>query len=607
MRIPLDLPPGINGDDTQLAAKGRWADGSNVRFRLGKPEVIGGWESLISTALTGACRSIFPWKDASELLNIGFGTHSKLQVWKSGGLYDITPFGPPDRLGNDPLASTNASGTVVVTHTAHGYTTGLSLKIFGAATFNGLDAANLNITATITVIDANSYSFTAGAGDTASATGAGGGANVVVTPQTALPAGAVNGTGSAGFGTGAYGVGPYGTTSLTTEYYARTWSMAAWDQYLLASPRNGGIYKWTGDTSQRAVVVDNAPVQVTYMLVAPRNGGYQVFALGCDQEADGVFNSMCIRHSSVRKLTEWSSTASGSTAREYILTGGGRIVGARMCGAYMLVWTDRALWLGTFVGSLDKPWAFDPVGQNCGLIGPNAAVVVGQTAYWLSQDRQFYRYGLGGEPQPVPCPILTDLGDNLAASQGDKVTASTNAEFSEIRFDYPDARDGYENSRYVALAVNGPDAGVWYRGIMARTSMVDAGSTPYPVGVTYDATADTGQIFYHEKGKAADGATFAWHIETADQLLDVDWRLLVKGVWPDFRGQLGPVWVTLTARERPQGEATVTSSSGMAPTDAKADLLMSGRFFQVKFSGESSPTACRIGTPVFEVERCGKM
>ena len=154
------------------------------------------------------------------------------------------------------------------------------------------------------------------------------------------------------------------------------------------------------------------------------------------------------------------------------------------------------------------------MGRNCGLIGPNAAVVVGQTAFWASPDRQFYSYGAGGQPQPIPCPIRQDFAERLAASQGDKVVASSNAEFSEVRFDYPDSRDGYENSRYLALALAGPDTGAWHRGIMARTGFVDAGPSLYPLGVTFE-----GQVYLHEKGHSADGQPFAWFIETADSYL----------------------------------------------------------------------------------------
>ena len=597
MRTPLSVPPGLNGDDTTFAAKGRWGDGSNVRFRLGRPEVIGGWESLVATPLTGVCRTAFPWTDNAAVLNIAFGTHSKLQLWQGGALFDITPFGAPVLLGSDPLTVTSGSAIVTVAHVAHGRTTGDSVKVFGASAVGGI-TPNGTFTITVTGADAYTYTFTSNA--TSGATGGGG--NVVITPQALLPAGAIDGTGSAGYGTGAYGIGPWGITPATAEYFPRTWSFAAWGQNLLASPRGGGIYAWLNNTANRAVAIDNAPTRVTQMLVAPLSGGYQVFALGCNEEVSGTFNPMCVRHSKIRDYSVWSTTASGSTAREYVLTGGGRIVGGRMVGPYMLIWTSDALFVGTYVGALNQPWRFERVGRNCGLVGPNAVVVVGQAAFWVSGDRQFYRYAIGGQAEPLVCPILREFSDNLAASQGDKIVASSNAEFSEVRFDYPDSRDGFENSRYVAIALSGPDAGAWHKGVMARTAFVDSGPSLYPLGVTYD-----GASYYHERGHSADGQPFPWFIETADQMLDVEWRLLVKGIWPDFKGQVGAVNVTVTARETPQGLETVAQALPMAPGDMKADLLLSGRLFKVKFSGEASPTACRIGEPVFETQPAGKM
>ena len=92
-RVPLDIPPGLYSDDTSLATAPRWRDGSNVRFRLGRAQVIGGWESLTSDLLTGVCRTVFNWTDSDAVLNVAFGTHSALQVWVGGGLYTITPSG----------------------------------------------------------------------------------------------------------------------------------------------------------------------------------------------------------------------------------------------------------------------------------------------------------------------------------------------------------------------------------------------------------------------------------------------------------------------------------------------------------------------------------
>lgn len=597
MRIPLDLPPGLNGDDTIYGAEGKWADCSLVRFRLGRAQVDGGFESLTSTLLTGVCRAAFPWTDNNAVLNIAFGTHSNLQVWQGGALYDITPYGPPNLLGTDPLTVHNGTARVDVAHIAHGRTTGNFVMIAGATLVGGI-TPNGTFAITVDSVDAYHYTFTSNA--TSDATG--GGTAVVETPQVLLPAGAIDGTGSVGFGTGGYGIGPWGETSPTTDYFPRTWSTAAWGQNLLASPRNGGMYQWSNNTAQRAVAVANAPVQITHMLVAPIDGGYMAFALGCNQEADGVFNPMVIRHCSIRDLTTWSTLADGSTAREYVLTGGGRIVGGRMCGPYLLVWTNDALFLGTYVGALNEPWRFDRIGEHCGLIGPNAAIVVGQTAYWASPDRQFWECPLGGSPTPMECPIRVAYAENLAASQGDKVIASSNAEFSEIRFDYPDGRDGYENSRFVRLCISGSDAGSWSRGILARTAYVDAGPSLYPIGCTYQ-----GNVYYHEKGNSADGAPFAWFIRSAAQLLDPDKRMLIKECWPDFQEQIGPVSVTIYGLETPQQEApTIVMPDPMAPEDAKVDFMITARLFQVEFSGNSAPTGMRLGKPTFEVQNAGR-
>ena len=82
------------------------------------------------------------------------------------------------------------------------------------------------------------------------------------------------------------------------------------------------------------------------------------------------------------------------------------------------------------------------VAENCGLIGPNAAVILSnQVAYWFGSNGQFHMCPLGGVPQIIPCPLQEDVFGNLAAGQRDKVVASSCAEFGEIRFDYPDTRD----------------------------------------------------------------------------------------------------------------------------------------------------------------------
>ena len=596
-RVVFELPPGLNNDDTTFSASGRYADGSNVRFWRGRAEVIGGWEAITTTPLTGITRKLFGWTDNSAVLNVASGSHLALQVYQGGAVYDITPYGPPTLLASNPLTVFNGSPTVTVAHTAHGIPNGTSVIFAGATAVGGITP---NGTFAITVVDVNSYTYTFTSNATLGAVG--GGSGVIVTPQMALPAGNVNGTGGAGYGTGTWSTGTYSSPS-TVDYFPRTWSMGPWGQNLIANPRNGGIYTWTNSTAARAVVVTNAPVQVTYALVSPTR---QVFALGCNQESSPyTFDPLVIRHSSIGNNTEWN-TAASTTAREYRLPGGGRIVCGAVIGQNLLVWTTGGLYVGTFIGSLVQPWRFDLVGDECGIIGPNAFTVVGQRAFWVGPNLQFYAYTLGGQPQIVTCPIRSAFADNVAPAQTDKITVGSTAFFDEIRIDYPDARDGVENSRYLAAYIpallESPD-NAWYRGIMARTAYVDTPPSPnsYPMAVD-----PSGGLFWHEKGRTANGGTLSWFIETADNYLDPNLTMQVRAIWPDFKNQVGAIAVSVITRFLPQGTETTTSGQTISVGMEKSDVRASGRLAKLRFSGSASPTFARLGNPTVDVVPAGQ-
>jgi len=579
-------------DDTRLVSIGRWVTGSNVRFWEERPEIIGGWESLISTLLTGVCRDVYQWKDKSALQNIAFGTHSNLQLWQGGALYDITPTLalPSIALGANPLTTVISTPSVTFTWNGHPLTTSDTIDVSGASAVGGITPNGTGFA--ISAVTTNTVTFTFSSNATSSVAG-GGGSAVVITPKRAFTAGQIDGTGTAGFGSGAFSVGAFSTPS-TGDYFPRTAGMASWGENLVYAPRNGTLYLWTNSTGTPAQPIQNAPWKVKHALVSHTD---QIFALGCNEEVSGVFNPLCLRHSSVRNSTDWTTTNS-STAREYILPGGGEIVAGRAVGPYLLIWTTNALFLGTYLGSIGQPWQFTRVGQNCGLIGPNAVVVVGQRAYWMSPDKQFRTYSLGSEPTILPCPIRTDMADNLAASQGDKIVASGISKFGEIRFDYPDARDGYENSRYIAVSVTN---GWWYNGTMARTAMVDAGPSDSPIGVTY-----SGNIYWHERGTSADGSALSWSIETGELMIDESVTSMIRCVWPDTRSQVGAWSLTLQSRLKPNSLPRSFGPYTFTSTQEKVDIRASGRLFRFIFSGSTAPAAGRFGRPIFDVVSAGQ-
>lgn len=502
MRSPLLPPPGIVSDDTTFATPGAWADGNNMRFERAKPQTIGGWSDALGGALTGVCRNVLTWTDNAGYLNLAFGTHSALMVYKDGALSNITPVG--------------------------------------------------------------------------------------------LAAGAEHGAGGPGYSAGGYGDDLYGEGS-TDDYFPRTWSLSNFGQLLMASPRYGTLYVWENVAANVATVVTNAPDNINFMLVTDTR---QVMAFGCNEEVSGDFNGLAIRWSTTEDYTDWT-TAPDNLAGEYILKGAGRIVGARQLGTNIAIWTDNALYLAQFTGDALQPWIFDAVAGNCGLVGPNGVQIINQTAYWISPDYQFHVWQPGVQPVRLACPIRNDFKDNLAAGQFDKICATSVSQYGEVWWFYPDARDGLENSRYLALST---EAGTWFRGQMARSAATDAGPTQYPLFVD-----PNGSAYWHENGNTANGDVLSWSITTSDQYIsEAAQFLLIRGLWPDFEDQRGPATMTLSLRKYPQAEAVTKGPYNLSVGLEKRDFLCSGRVAAVTFEGSSSPAFVRFGKPMFDVVPTGQ-
>ena len=503
-RVQLTLQPGVDSVDTSYAEEGRYRDNSNSRFWMGKPQAIGGWQSVLPTLLTGVCRAILPWTDNAGDLIIAAATHTNLQVVQDSVLYDITPTG-----------------------------------------------------------------FTPGLAD---------------------------GVGGPGYSAGQYSEGEY-SDATTGAYYPLTWSLAQYGQNLMACPRGGQIYWWKNSTSTPAApLTSDAP--------AGTPGPPLVT----------TYNPLCIRECDVQDPTDWNPTST-NLASETILDGTGTLVGARVVGLDVIfAWTDTGLYAGTWTGEASQPRAWTLVARGCGLIGPNAVVVVGQTAYWMDPSCQLWSCAIGGAPAVLPCPIIEGLTDNLPAAQVDKIVASSCLQFQEIKWTYPDARDGSENSRSLVMSLISSEAAEvqgqtmlfwWDR--LARTAYVDAKPAPYGIAATAQ-----GNLYYHECGATADGASFESFVESADQYLaDSQQVMAIMGFWPDFQDQQGPINVYITVRQYPQAPETTygpypcTPPVNGMPGTSKIDLRISGRLARIRVAASAAPTAWRLGLPAFDITPAG--
>lgn len=208
----LQFRPGINRDLTSYSNENGWRDGDKVRFRLGYPEKIGGWEKYTTNLYSGSARALHNWIALDGSNYLGIGTHLKYYIEEGTLLNDITPIRETTSAGDVTFSATDGSALITVTDTDHG------AQSEDFVTFSGATSLGGNITADVlnkeyeiaTVIDANTYTFLATATANSSDTGSGG-SSTVGTYQ--INVGLDTTVGGTGWGAGTY----YGRTSTALQ------------------------------------------------------------------------------------------------------------------------------------------------------------------------------------------------------------------------------------------------------------------------------------------------------------------------------------------------------------------------------------------------------
>jgi hypothetical protein len=94
--VQITCPPGFFHNGTIYQSKGRWRQGSLVRFQQDQIKPVGGWQmrNPAESAYVGMARALFTWRDNSKNNWIGVGTSSHLYAQAEDGTnHDITPTG----------------------------------------------------------------------------------------------------------------------------------------------------------------------------------------------------------------------------------------------------------------------------------------------------------------------------------------------------------------------------------------------------------------------------------------------------------------------------------------------------------------------------------
>jgi hypothetical protein len=619
----LQFRPGINRDITSYSNEGGWRDGDKIRFRLGYPEKIGGWQKFSEATYLGSARALHNWiaLDGSNFL--GVGTHLKYYVEEGTSFNDITPIRQTTAAGDLTFAATTGSATITVTDTSHGCQQFDFVTISGAVSLGGdITAAILNSEHQITrVIDADDYEITVSTPALGTDTG-NGGSSAVGAYQ--INVGLNNTVGGTGWGAGTYGRGGWGAAApggLTTTNKIRLWSHDNFGEDLLINPRDSFIYYWdkSSGVSSRAVELStlsgtktSVPTACKQVMVSDRDR--HVLAFGCDginssssaTQGDGVQDPLLIRFSDQEDPLIWYPSAT-NTAGDLRLGSGSTFVRAIETKREILVWTDTALTSLRFIG---PPFTFglQQLANNITIIGPNAAVATEDFVFWMGLDN-FYVYA--GQTAQLPCTVKDKVFGDINLAEFDKVYGAVNSEFGEVFWLYPSA-DSTENNRYVIY--NYIDK-IWYFGTIERTAWLDRGTRDFPIAA-YD-----GLLYNHEFGYDDDGQPMDSFIESAAMDIgDGDHFTYIRRVIPDltFTGSTAisspQATFTLKARNFPGEDfgntaAGTTSRTAVSPVEEftnQLDLRVRGRSFAVRVESNALESKWKLGSPRVDIRQDGR-
>ena len=610
----IQFAPGVDKEGTEYTADSGWFDSDKIRFRKGRPEKIGGWTKLNTTAFLGVCRSIFAWASLESVKYIGLGTNLKFYVVEGVNPNDITPIRSTTSAGDVTFAATNGSSTITVTDTGHGASQNDFVTFSDAASLGGnIIAAVLNQEYQVAAVSsANAFTITAkdtsGSTVTANASDSGNGGSSTVGAYQ-ITTGLTDYVSSPGWGSNPWGDGTWGSGSaLGVSGQLRLYSQDNFGEDLIFNVRDGGIFYWdeSGGLSARGVNItalsgaSNCPTIAAQVLVSDND--QHVIAFGANTLGSANQDPLLVRWSDQESAADWTPTAT-NTAGGVRVNSGSKIVGAVQTRQEILIWTDVSVHSMRFVGA-PFIFQFTTISSDVSMISPNAAVNARGNVYFMDKTG-FYIYN--GAVQQIPCSVQDYVLSNMDMTQAFKVFAAENNAFSEIIWFYPVA-DGSDSevSNYVSYnyAEN-----LWSVGTLARGAWLDSGVLDGPIASSTITSSDNNYIYNHEDGYDDDGSAMTAYIESGDlEIGDGNNFMLIDRVVPDFTFSGASPEVTMTIKgsdyplESPSSlaTATITSSTKQANVRARA------RHTVLRLESSSAGYGWRLGGFRFGIRQDGR-
>jgi len=608
----LNFLPGIDTENTQTGAEGRWVDCDKIRFRKGLPQKIGGWTKFSQNYYVGVGRALAAWFSLDGARYESLGTDRKVYAYQAGTNSDITPIRSSNVVSNT-FSTTNGSSTVTVSEVNHGAVDGSFITISNvSANVGGILITQLEGEFEIqSVINTDAYTILSPGTANADVTTT---ANADIEYQINI--GPDIQTFGYGWNAGTYNQGTWNTPRPTTTVTLdmRQWSLNNWGEDLILTQREGSTYYWDvsgGMSNNRATTLANAPTNSILSVVSTDTRHLVCMGTETTIGNPATQDKLFIRWSDQENITSWTPNVTNSAGSQRI-AGGSEIRAGKNAKGTILVWTDTTLHSMAFIGP-PFIFGFRQLGSDCGAVSMNAVYVTDDIAYWMS-DGTFFRYA--GAVQEIPCPILNHVFDDINQAQYAQVYAGQTHNFSEIIWYYCSSNSD-QIDRYV---IYNTEENSWYFGTMNRSTYLDNGvefnpiaseylvnSTANTISTIYGLTAGRSLLYRHEDGVDADGSTLAAYIESGDgDIADGEDFSFINKVIPDFKDQTGNAVITLKVRDYPNSTKTLGESITVSNTTPFYNSRIRGRQASIRIENTELGSNWRFGTLRINVRPDGK-
>lgn len=609
--LPFNV--GIVKEQTRKAAEGFWTDCDKIRFRLGKPELIGGWQNVTTPQETanlyGTPRAVETVRALDGQRAAVVGTNVGLFSSNLSKYYNITPITTVVPI-TDRLNTTAGSTRIVVSVTAHNLDTGTLIGITSANTTIGGNIqinAISTVTATypVSVINDDSFAFDVATTAAATSAAAGGSPTLYFYYNGAEASNViVNGWGTGvwdgDFAWGTPGTGGGGSSNNFVSPL-RLWSLDLWGTEVMAVPTSGPLMLWQPQTGldSHASIIAAAPSINQIVRVAPEARHVVLYGT---HDILGDYDPLLIRWCSSEDYTDWTPTLT-NTAGEYRLPSrGSEVRSVLRMGDRTIILTDTDLFSQNYIGSNDV-FGFIRGAENCGVISQNAAVEYKGALYWMASNSQFFKYD--GRVQTLTCPILRYIFDNLNYDQASKICAGVNSRFDEVIWFYAD-KTSTENNRYL---IYNTLENHWSIGSLSRTSWKDSSTYDLPLAT---GPSNTG-LYYHETGYADDTGPLTAYLESGYFARQSGDQIMFSNkVVPDFSNISdnedfdGLVSLSLKARKYPEGDTITKGPYLIEESTQRLSTRLRGREFAIRLDSNTINKPWRLGEFRMSIQPDGK-